>query len=419
MTAEEYYCPGEKWPISRAVHLARLAAFDVACRTCPRRFETGPTSILSLEDLEQLQARAIRASWVSETGIRGLFLNEIDRSVAIRWGDALGRLLPHRQRSPVRELKLVVAYDERPSSPEIVQSLGLGLRRQGCQVIDLGPVTGPCFRFAVQSLGANAGVYVTGGTAGPAWTGFDLVDEHAVPWSAATGLLEWEALSREEADASTAAQAGRLTTDSVQQAYEDHLSTAFHGLRPLQLVIGTTTAAQADLLRRLFASRPCHCHQIALPNRERAIDQPSHPDVVALRQEILTHRADAGILLTDDGQQFAVLDEAGRLRASADVGRLLAAEYLRQFPERHVLMPRVWWEELPPFQKHPHMRAAEAPPAELPHELLAQSAGLALGEDGRHFQDVEGLLIGDSLRTLGLFLQALSRSDTPLSELLS
>ena len=60
--AEPYVCPGEERPISRSVHLARLAAFDPACRMCSRRHEAGPFPLITPEDLE-IQARAARPTY--------------------------------------------------------------------------------------------------------------------------------------------------------------------------------------------------------------------------------------------------------------------------------------------------------------------------------------------------------------------
>src|SRR5207237_3885958 len=78
---------------------------------------------------------------------------------------------------------VVIAYDERPSSPEIVTGVGIGLRRMGCRVIDIGLATRPCFWFAVDHLQAAAGIHVTGAGCDPAWTGLDFVTRGAIPCS--------------------------------------------------------------------------------------------------------------------------------------------------------------------------------------------------------------------------------------------
>ena len=48
-SAKEYICPGERHPISRSIHLARLAASFPPCRECPLR-----------DDARQVRAKSVR-----------------------------------------------------------------------------------------------------------------------------------------------------------------------------------------------------------------------------------------------------------------------------------------------------------------------------------------------------------------------
>lgn len=77
---DEFLCPGETHPISRSVHLARLAAFYPGCRECPRRNETGQLPQQLVGRFAETEQRAPRPSWLSGEGVRAVYLNELNRA---------------------------------------------------------------------------------------------------------------------------------------------------------------------------------------------------------------------------------------------------------------------------------------------------------------------------------------------------
>ncbi len=143
-----YVCPGETHPISRAVHLGRLAAFYPACRECPYRADTGQLATHQLELVESVSKRVERETLFTNDGVRGVHRNELTRSKAAEIATALAGMLWEEAIVSVDENSVeragralrpsvVVGYDERPSSPDIVTGVTSALRRMGCQVIDI------------------------------------------------------------------------------------------------------------------------------------------------------------------------------------------------------------------------------------------------------------------------------------------
>lgn len=452
--AEPYVCPGEERPISRSVHLARLAAFDPACRTCSRRHEAGPFPLITPEDLE-LQARAARRStWVTPTGIRAIFRNELDRPRAMRWGLALGQRLCEqwkpRVATPESEPSsespcligdefngslteevdivarpadlppgpvVVVGYDSRPHSPEIVHGLGLGLRRLGCRVVDIGRVSSPCFRFAVSHFSAVLGAYVTGGSNGPEWTGFDVVDERGVPWTSETGLRDWERAAADPAEP-VCRFLGGLRSASVQADYENGLRETFHGLRPLKLVLATNQPPLARLVQKLVDGLPIDVIPLSLGTRGRNLFSPRDPDVVRLGEAVRNSTADLGILLADNGEQWSTVDEAGHLVALPDLAGLLAREALRQEPGTSVVATPELATLLSRLAVRDGGVCHTVSLPELATHLLGAPPAMGFDGDGRVFRAGERLVC-DAVLSIGLLLQALSHGDTAVSRLLA
>ncbi|MBW3542532.1 MAG: hypothetical protein KY476_19900, partial [Planctomycetes bacterium] len=187
MNQKLYICPGESRPISRSVHLARLAAFYPKCRDCALRGETGQLPPRIIEWRRTAEGRVEPPSRASDDGIRGVYLNEIDRrrteQIAARLAAALWERQPPVSGDSRPQPSVVVGYDERPCSPDLVTGVVRSLRRHGCRVIDIGLTTKPAFWFAADHLEATAGLFVTGSGCEPSWTGLDVVGQGGAPLS--------------------------------------------------------------------------------------------------------------------------------------------------------------------------------------------------------------------------------------------
>lgn len=430
----EYLCPGETHPISRSVHLARLAAFYPACRECPCRNETGQLPQELIGRFAETRQRAPRPTWIKGEGVRAVYLNELDRPRTADWAAALalrlwddiprpGRASPTPpadtdSASPLRRHagpSVVVGYDERSSSPDLFAGAVLGLRRMGCQVIDIGLTTKPCWRFAVHHLEGAAGIYITGAGCDPAWSGFDLAGRSGIPWSA-TELTRFEERSRETSMRPTR-QAGAIRSFQAMIPYRAGLRKHFHALRPLRLACGQPGGLGTRWLEQLFAELPCRLIPVALPVRRRQLDDPVDADIVRVAECVTREGLDLGLVIDDDGERCGVLDEAGRLLSQEQLVRLLCRRLLRDHPGGTVVVTT-------DLASHIEMTVnalAETlivtgpDSADLARAVSAEHAVLGAGSDQRCWFD-EDYPACDAVLTLAAVLQAMSWSDAPLSE---
>lgn len=430
----EYLCPGETRPISRSVHLARLAAFYPACRECQHRNETGQLPQELIGRFAETRQRAPRPTWIKGEGVRAVYLNELDRPRTADWAAALalrlwddiprpGRTSPTPPADPDVATPLrrhagpsvVVGYDERSSSPDLFAGAVLGLRRMGCQVIDIGLTTKPCWRFAVHHLEGAAGIFITGAGRDPAWTGFDLAGRSGIPWSA-TELTRLEERSRETSMRPTR-QAGAVRSFQAMIPYRAGLRKHFHALRPLRLACGQPGGLGMRWLEQLFADLPCQLAPVPLPVRQRQLDDPVDADIVRVAEWVTREGFDLGLVIDDDGERCSVLDEAGRLLSQQQLVRLLCRRLLRDHPGRTAVVTA----ELVPSVETlvdslaGRLIAADADPAALARAVAAEHAVLGAGSDPRCWFD-EDYPACDAVLTLAATLQALSWSDAPLSE---
>lgn len=425
----QYVCPGEDYSISRAVHLSRLAAFFPKCRDCPHRHDTSQLAVQTVDKIEAAVERTERPTLFTDHGVRGIYLNELTASKAGEIAGAFASLLWEGMPLAVKPadaqpaLKLtkrvgpqvVVGHDDRPSSPDIVTGIARTLRRMGCQVIDIGLVTRPCFWFAVDHLQVSAGIHVTGSGCNPAGTGLDFVGQGAVPIE--RGYLLPEIAERfERGYQRPLRQAAGQRTFQAASVYEAGLWKHFHALRPLQLCVGCANRPLRDLIQRLFQKLACRLIPVTVPVRARNLDDPQDVDVLRMRQFVQEHQAHLGLLIDDDGQTCAVWDERGELVPSQLVTRLLAASVLSEQRQSHIVLEAAAADELSPVisQQGGICTTAEDSPWQISQAMRDTNAIFAGGHSGR-FWFREALPTCDGVLTLAKMLQALSRSDADLS----
>lgn len=348
-----YTCPGERHAISRSVHLARLSAFFPACQACPHQGDTGllPESVVAGWE----SAAAGRTSQIRLVGdgLRGRYLNDLTRRDAQLWAMVVAAWLWDRrpltgrctdEAIPVESLgrfptgpTVVVGYDERPSSPDLAVGVVEGLRRMGCQVVDLGQTLKPVWQFAAGQLAAQAGMFVTGNGFDASWTGFDLLGPQGVPLDDHALWQRWSIAVTMPISRPTRTP-GTLRTWSVATDYEATLWQHFHALRPFRVVCGASSPLMERLLARVFTRTPCHYGGLRLL-------QPREEDTAtgtaaALCQAVLEQQADIGIGIGVDGQTLIVMDERGEVIPAARWLSWLITRTLVEHSDRNAVVDR-------------------------------------------------------------------------------
>ncbi len=176
--------------------------------------------------------------------------------------------------------------DGRLSGPELVAGLVEGLRRAGCDVIDIGMAPTPVVYFAAYHLRAGSCVVVTGSHNPPDYNGFKIViGGETLSGEAITDLYRRIADGRlQRADAPGGLQQREVIADYVQRIADDVQLD-----RPLKVVAdagnGIAGAVAPQLLEAIGAGtssvRAVHCTGLAGPapagrfaKPERGLDLP-------------------------------------------------------------------------------------------------------------------------------------------------
>jgi|GEM_PF-343894 len=455
-----FHCPGESHPVSFSVHVARQASGFAACRSCSQNSISGHG--LSARPSPQREHSAGR-SLITREGIRGLYLNELDRIRATDWSAAFASILWDEQprvgrttvtkdsaakelgtssatddiaasvpstvkdaSSPIAPLPpssvrrgpvVVMGFDERSSSPDIVMGVALGLRRMGCHVIDLGQTTSPCFHFAVHHLDAVGGVFVTGAGCDPAWTGFRLAGRTSIPWIQPELLQKLESRATAKVERPTRT-AGVQRPFHASVPYQAGLWKFFHALRPLNIVCGTATRQLPRILDSLFSRLPCQLTHEPLPTRKRNLGDPQDADVRRVTASVVARQQHLGVIVDDDGERCAFVTDQGEPVSICDLARLLVTCELHEHREIRIALD----ESLRPESQWLNTVATtcqvdQVTAIDLPATILQHKSNFGITADHRVWFGGDYPAC-DAILTLARVLQALSLTDVPMSEII-
>jgi len=433
-----YVCPGEDHPIPRPVHLSRLAAYYPKCRECEHRHDTGQLPRSTVGRLQQTAARIVRPSPFGPEGVRGEYLNHLNRQLAGRVAaavaDSCWQSQPLIGRSadstddeeraaacpPASAPLIVIGHDARPSAPDLCVGVSSSLRRMGCEVVDVGRVSAPCHVFAVDHLQADAGLFVTGHGCEPRWIGLDLIGPRGVPWSlgdgghAACGTLR-------DIERRYLAGVSRPTRQAGSQRYFDAilpyralLLKHFRDLRPLRIVCASPDPFVDQTLQQIFEPLPCDLIAVAAPRRSGDSAGATGADSPELRTAIKQTDAACGIVIADDGRGIDVFDEQGK---PVEVARLLASLINGHRGARHLAVCVLHHDEVLFEQVSAQVGLAHRVRAgreALVRQLFEPTTGFGIENGGRLWLQ-DSPPVCDAILTIGLLLRTLSRTGEPLS----
>ena len=431
-----YVCPGEAHPISHSIHLARQASFYSKCRSCAQRTSADHSLGEPSERRAGAEHQRVSGTIVVAEGVRGIYLNAWDRTRAAQWAAALASMLwdeePRQGISSVLPVEsgdnghsrrrgptVVIGFDERPWSPDIVTGVAQGLRRMGCRVIDLGQTTEPITQFTVHHLNAAAGVFVTGAGHGPAWTGFDVVGRSGQPWPVRGRLEELEQRTNSHVMRPTRS-AGTQRTFQALALYLEGLWKHFHALRPLRIVCGSSTKLFPRILDQIFSKLPCRVTHVAMPVRQRHVFEEGDVDIQSIGAAVVSLGQHLGFIVDDDGQRCAFVTEQGRLVMPGEVARILIEAERRAQADSKVVIGKSLADELSPWLIQRGVVAVEVDntASEIVAGLIESGARLGLLHDGRvWFGDSPPFC--DAIITCARILQSLSFSDAPFGQIVA
>ncbi len=278
------------------------------------------------------EAIALTDSIFRAYDIRGIVGETLSEDIARQIGLAIAKLAGDKGLR-----RIAVARDGRLSAPRMSAALISGLRRGGCDVVDIGRVPTPVLYFATFVLdGVRAGVMVTGSHNPPDYNGFKVVLDRKALFG--EQIME---IRRSIPDRDPDVAEGSLEEVDLAEEYLQRIAGDIRPRRPLRVVVdagnGVTGELGPELLRRIG------CEVDELHTRIDGTFPNHHPDpgvpenMTDLIRRVGETGADIGFGFDGDGDRVGVVTPQGELIYPDHLMMAYAEELLARRPGSQVI----------------------------------------------------------------------------------
>jgi phosphomannomutase/phosphoglucomutase len=314
--------------LAEAAELARREAEAAEARRAAERAQAKDGVVPSRQTAPPAapMGDALERSIFRAYDIRGVVGKTLTEGTARLIGQAVGSVVRERG---LREV--VVARDGRLSGPRLAAALINGLRRAGCDVIDIGAVPTPVLYFATFFLNTGSGVMVTGSHNPPEYNGFkimvggDTLAEDAI-----------QDLYRRIAEGRLQQGEGGLQVMDVRQDYIDRITGDIQVERRLKVVVdcgnGIPGETAPDVLEGIGCEvLPLYCDvDGTFPNHHPDPSEPENlRDLITTVQRL---KADLGLAFDGDGDRLGVVTRQGEVVFADRLLMLFARDVLMRNP---------------------------------------------------------------------------------------
>ena len=351
--------------------------------------------------------------------IRGIVGEDLDAEVTEAVGQAFGSRV--RLDSSSRSPTVAVGYDNRSTSPALAKGLIAGIRSAGVDVLDIGTVPTPVLYWSEVTLGADAGVQITGSHNPPEWNGIKMTHGG----SSLYGDAIQDLLRSIQASNFTSGSGGyeRIT---VLDHYVDDIAGRFNLERPMRVAVDCGNGTGSILAVRLLEAigvevTPLFCESDpTFPNHHP--DPTVDDNLIDLIRSVESGNHDLGVAFDGDADRIGAIDDQGRIIRGDILLLLFGLDLLKKRGPGQKLIFDVKCSQVLPelFEK----AGGEPIMWQTGHSLIKnkmrETGALLAGELSGHIMIADDYLgFDDALYDACRLIEIISRSGRTLSEMVS
>ena len=231
---------------------------------------------------------------------------------------------------------VAVGRDGRLSSPGLENALVEGLRESGIDVVRIGLGPTPMLYFAVNTLGVDGGIMVTGSHNPPTHNGFKMMLGKKPFFGA-----DIQRLGTVAAAGKFPRGAGAVREQYVLDDYIARLLKDYDGTRDLHVAWDAGNGATGEALQKLVAKLPGK--HLLLNEKIDGRFPAHHPDpteeknLVQLQEAVAKNGCDLGIAFDGDGDRIGLIDGKGRILWGDQFMVLMARDIVRATPKATII----------------------------------------------------------------------------------
>ena len=250
--------------------------------------------------------------------IRGIYNQDFNKTDVYRIGFFLPKLLKTK--------KVLVGRDVRLSSPEIYDSLTLGITDAGAEVYNIGLSTTPMVYWATAHYGFDASVMITASHNPKEYNGLKISRTNALPVGYDSGLDKLEELIKTK-EIVFNEEEGRVIDFDVKEEYLDFQKKYLTDISNLKIAIDCSNGMASLLIKQLMGNHPIYLFDEmdgTFPNHEANPLEPEN--IVALQELVKETESDIGVIFDGDADRVMFVDENSKF-ISPDLMIALLAHY--------------------------------------------------------------------------------------------
>ena len=255
--------------------------------------------------------------------IRGVYGRDFDGETVYRIGFFLPGLL--------QTDRVLVGYDCRESTPDILSHLVHGITDSGATVYDIGLATTPMVYFATAVHGFGASVQITASHNPAEYNGLKISRRDALPVGYDTGLRELEK-TVETGGIQPAVWRGEVKElPGIKAEYISFLEKFLGDYSNLKYGIDCSNGMTSLLVKDVFGNEPKYIYD------RMDGSFPGHPpnplderNTADLKKLVLDTGLDAGVIFDGDGDRVMFIDERGRFVRPDLITGVLGLHFLKE-----------------------------------------------------------------------------------------
>lgn len=255
--------------------------------------------------------------------IRGIYGRDFDGETVYRIGRCLPGLLDAD--------RVLVGYDCRETTPEILSMLTRGITEAGADVDDMGKATTPMVYYMTATRGYRASVQITASHNPREYNGLKISGPGATPVGRETGLRQLEEMVNGDLPGPASAT-GKVTglTGAVED-YTAFMLSSMEDLQGLDLGIDCSNGMASLLVRDIFGDSPIYIYDTmdgTFPNH------PPNPleeeNLADLKELVLSGSLDVGVIYDGDADRVMFVDDLGRFVRPDLITAVLGLHFLAE-----------------------------------------------------------------------------------------
>jgi phosphomannomutase len=256
--------------------------------------------------------------------IRGVYNRDFNKDDVYRVGIFLPRLLGAET--------ILVGRDVRSSTEEIFDALCDGINDAGAHVDSIGLATTPMVYYSTAALSYDGSVMITASHNPAEYNGLKISRKGALPVGAESGLKELEQMvSEQQVETVPSDKRGTVREIDVMHHYHDFLTSYVPDISQMDLTIDCSNGMANLLIKDLLGNKPHYLFDTldgTFPNHEP--NPLEEENVKDLKEAVLQHKSDLGIIFDGDADRVMFVDEKARFIQPDIITAVLGSYYLEK-----------------------------------------------------------------------------------------